>query len=35
MLSIINLVSCVEEADLPFFMAVILYISHFALEGSF
>jgi hypothetical protein len=28
MLSIIHLVSCIEEADLPFFMAVILYISH-------
>ncbi|CAK9059703.1 unnamed protein product [Durusdinium trenchii] len=27
MLNIINLVSCIEEADLPFFMAVILYIS--------
>ncbi|CAL1156553.1 unnamed protein product [Cladocopium goreaui] len=27
MLSIIHLVSCIEEADLPFFMAVILYIS--------
>eukprot|EP00438_Fugacium_kawagutii_P019115 Skav204378 [mRNA] locus=scaffold4897:103189:107620:- [translate_table: standard] len=30
MLSIIQLVSCIEEADLPFFMAVILYISHSA-----
>ena len=27
MLSIIHLVSCIEEADLPFFMAIILYIS--------
>lgn len=27
MLSIIHLVSCIEEADLPFFMAIVLYIS--------